>query len=741
MNILITVVFILITNLSFATTYYVDATNGNDNNNGTSPSTAWKTIEKVNSSTFAPGDSVLFKRGESFRGSLVPSSGSPSGYITYGAYGTGNKPKLLGAYERSSSSDWTNQGGNIWRTKYRSVNLVEPELLPNPDFSSDLSGWEKWDDPATGASTVFSRTTAPGEYYTAPGGGKLVCTNHGNGSNPWGTDIQLFTSTGSVTALKWYRFSFKTKATQAFAIPHDKILLHNWALPGADYLPYSPASVSITNEWTSHEIFYKAKASSGSEGCRITFYLGNLIPNGCTLYIDSCSFRECEQDPEYITVDVGNIIFNNETSPGILVWNRFDLNAQGKFWYDEDNDLLEIYSTVNPGNYYSHIELCLNMRVIDITNKSYVICDNLDLRYGSFGVEGSNTHHIWIRDCDVSYIGGGNITGEHPPGRGGNGVQFWNGNHDNVVERCTFNQIYDSALSPQGLDSCEVYNIYFRNNIVTNCENSIEYWETNSATTAHDIYFENNTCLNAGDGWIHSQRPIQTQNGVQVMIWANLAKTWNVYIRNNIFYNATHYLVRWHRLEDVNTVIMDHNCWYQSSGSLAFIYLCDTIGILNITYNYATQWDAYRADTKQDLNSIHSDPLMNSDLTLQASSPCINAGITLNTVTDDFNGKARPQGSAYDIGAFEAESSTGIDYKVEKLDYLIFPNPTNARLSIVSTTSTCLMTIFSIEGKPLINLALQEGVNSIDLNNLKSGIYIIKLENSGNVIIRKLIKQ
>jgi hypothetical protein len=370
-----------------------------------------------------------------------------------------------------------------------------------------------------------------------------------------------------------------------------------------------------------------------------------------------------------------------------------------------------------------------------------VLCDNLDLRYGSFGVEGSNTHHIWIRDCDVSYIGGGNITGEHPPGRGGNGVQFWNGNHDNIVERCTFNQIYDSALSPQGLDSCEVYNIYFRNNIVNNCENSIEYWETNPSTTAHDIYFENNTCLNAGGGWIHSQRPIQTQNGVQVMIWANLAKTWNVYIRNNIFYNATHYLVRWHRLEDVHTVIMDHNCWYQSSGPLAMIYLADSLGILNIVYDYATQWETYKAETKQDPNSIHSDPVMNSDLTLQASSPCIDAGITLSTVTDDFNGTARPQGKAYDIGAFEAESSTGIDDKVEKLDYLIYPNPTNARLSIESTTPTCLMTILSIEGKPLVNLALQEGVNSIDLNNLKSGIYIIKFENSSNVIIRKLIKQ
>src|SRR4030042_2084341 len=44
--------------------YHVDATNGNDRNNGTSPSTPWKTITKVNASRFYPGNSILIKRGD-----------------------------------------------------------------------------------------------------------------------------------------------------------------------------------------------------------------------------------------------------------------------------------------------------------------------------------------------------------------------------------------------------------------------------------------------------------------------------------------------------------------------------------------------------------------------------------------------------------------------------------------------------------------------------------------------------
>jgi len=41
------------------------------------------------------------------------------------------------------------------------------------------------------------------------------------------------------------------------------------------------------------------------------------------------------------------------------------------------------------------------------------------------------------------------------------------------------------------------------------------------------------------------------------------------------------------------------------------------------------------------------------DYTLQANSPALNAGTTLAAVTTDYAGVARPQGAAYDIGAYE----------------------------------------------------------------------------------------
>lgn len=100
----ITTVFVLLISFfssaystALAATYYVDATNGANSNTGTSQGLAWRSISKVNSSTFNPGDKILFKRGESWNERLsIPSSGSSGNPIIFNAYGEGNKPIING---------------------------------------------------------------------------------------------------------------------------------------------------------------------------------------------------------------------------------------------------------------------------------------------------------------------------------------------------------------------------------------------------------------------------------------------------------------------------------------------------------------------------------------------------------------------------------------------------------------------------------------------------------------------
>ncbi|MCO6478146.1 MAG: right-handed parallel beta-helix repeat-containing protein, partial [Phaeodactylibacter sp.] len=88
---LLVIGLLLLANFSLeATTYYVDAQNGSDNYDGLAPAFQggntgpWATLAKVNSIFFAPGDSILLRRGAVWTdGPLEPRiGGAPGGVVT-----------------------------------------------------------------------------------------------------------------------------------------------------------------------------------------------------------------------------------------------------------------------------------------------------------------------------------------------------------------------------------------------------------------------------------------------------------------------------------------------------------------------------------------------------------------------------------------------------------------------------------------------------------------------------------
>ncbi|MBE6605546.1 MAG: hypothetical protein E7635_00715 [Ruminococcaceae bacterium] len=94
------------------TKYYVSSSEGDDNNDGLTPATAWKSIDKLNKTKFAYGDGVLFKRGDEWR--YKDALNGQSG-VTYTAYGEGKKPRLNGSVDASSPDDWEKtEFENVW---------------------------------------------------------------------------------------------------------------------------------------------------------------------------------------------------------------------------------------------------------------------------------------------------------------------------------------------------------------------------------------------------------------------------------------------------------------------------------------------------------------------------------------------------------------------------------------------------------------------------------------------------
>src|SRR5690554_2758246 len=134
-----TLILFLVSVNSMAIVYYISA-NGNDDNPGTSPELAWKSLTKVNAQQFGAGDEILFKRGDEWRGTLHCNySGTPGKPIKYGAYGEGANPVIFGS---EIITGWTNHSGNIYKASVASDivqvfidgDRVSPARYPNESY-------------------------------------------------------------------------------------------------------------------------------------------------------------------------------------------------------------------------------------------------------------------------------------------------------------------------------------------------------------------------------------------------------------------------------------------------------------------------------------------------------------------------------------------------------------------------------------------------------------------------------
>ena len=406
-------------------TYHVDATRGDDARDGLSPGAAWRSLPRVNEARLQPGDRVLFRRGETWRGQLIPHSGSEAVAITYGAFGEGDKPVLLGSVAMNRVPDWQSAGPGIWAT------TEDNQPLP-------------------------------------------------------------------------------------------------------------------------------------------------------------------------LSVDVGNVIFDRGAAVGVKKWRIADLRQEGDYYYDSRRRQVLLCSAANPAAGHRSIELALKRHVIDEGGRSYVTYENLALRYGAaHGIGGGSTHHITVRDCDISYIGGGHqgTTPAGKPVRFGNGVEFWAGAHDCLVEGCRLWEIYDAALTNQGSGTNVQENITYRRNVIWNSEYSFEYWNRDQTSRTRNIRFEHNTCVNAGYGWGHHQRP--DPNGRHLMFYDNTAATEAVFVCDNIFCNATDSCLRLHGRDWTASLTMDRNCWFQSQGPI-LLWGVQQVG--------ADQFDAFRRQHGFDAHSKVADP-------------------------------------------------------------------------------------------------------------------------------------
>ena len=336
-------IFLVSTTEAYAATYYISSTDGDDTCTGLSQSpyttgvTACpiKTLTKLNTKTFSPGDSILFKKGDTFYGSItVSQSGTAGNPITFSSYGSGEKPIITGFTDVTS---WTNLGNNIWEStnavstlSYLNVVSVNNEnatmgRTPNEGSvytvdshnanssitSSNLTGTPNW----TGAQVVIRKELWIWQVanINSQSGGTINYTDvySGGGFSPRDTGgffIQADSKTLDVQN-EWY-YNPSTKKLQIYSTSQPI----NVKVPNINY---------IVNLYSKSNLNFEDITFQGSNE------IGMLFNASSNILIQDCNFIEIgfEAVSYYNTqnMEINNNTFTNINS-GAIIGSASSLN-------------------------------------------------------------------------------------------------------------------------------------------------------------------------------------------------------------------------------------------------------------------------------------------------------------------------------------------------------------------------------------------------------------------------------
>jgi len=503
---------------NYLRTFYVSSSSGNDANSGTSPSSPWKTLSKVNSQTFRAGDAILFKRGDSWYGSLtVSNSGSSSAPITYGAYGTGNKPIISGF---KTISGWTSSGGG---TYYQGVSTESSPLIVTVNGKNTPKG--RW--PNTGWILFDSYSG-----YTS------ITDKELNGKNFVNGEVVI-------RVAKWITYRAKITSHSGSTINFP------WEL-GGDYSLKSGQGFFIQNDVDTFDIVGDWAYVNGN----LYMYFGSNSPSNYNVRVSTLdSFAKLNRR-EYITFD--NLYLEGYNTHGIEVRNSRHITMTNCEFQNMGGS--GIYGPWDGDSSYMKVENC---KFIENNNCGIKVMGNHEnaiIRYNTFKNIGMIDGLAGIRDGSAIGITSDSkktlISNNNIEYAGYNGISF-KGESSKVINNfinhfcqkkddCGGIYTYeDSGTGKQILD-----------NVVMNSLNHNEgIDESSDDFHAHGIYIDgsdnvqihrNTVANNEGAGiFLNTQAlGIDLQNnlafgnvrGIQIISnWRGMGEITGLIMRNNIF--------------------------------------------------------------------------------------------------------------------------------------------------------------------------------------------------------------
>lgn len=591
----------------WSTAYYVDNLTGSDSNSGTSPSTAWRTIARVNQASFAPGDRILFKRGGVWREQLTISvAGMPGNPILFDAYGTGSAPVISGS-----------------------------DLLPVPVWSVCSACQQYiWTTPVKTQPNIVSFNGIPGKLQTS------IAQLDSATAWFWSNGVLYVWFTGNPGYS--YRSPGIEVGARALGIGFfgaSYITLQNLAIGGANGKPsnaavYAQPSFQLgksTHDISLHNLTVANGAGDGIhlEDCQSCIVqsadVSRFARNGIALVYAYAAFPVTQVAILNSTVAgngydgigtygcaVGAICKGIVEPAGLFLSGVFVANntvhdnGQGIYFRWTK------YSAVQANTSYHNTNIALHGELEGIE------------------LEGSSNNTIERNLVYANTMSGIELSSDRGAGT------VTTGSSGNVV---AYNSIHDNGQHGLFTNASPTANNAFRYNVVWNHLNG-ECFLANGA--GHQFY--GNTCWN-------------NSTGVDLYTSSTTPITANITVRNNIIAGSIHQAVKIESGVSTTTLAFDHNDYYNPSGALRFVWPASNGDL--------TTW---RSAFSYDLHSLNENPRFVSDspnaagqLAVLSGSPTIGAGQTLTalsntglTADSEWPGTVAlaQQSASWDLGAF-----------------------------------------------------------------------------------------
>jgi hypothetical protein len=306
-------------------------------------------------------------------------------------------------------------------------------------------------------------------------------------------------------------------------------------------------------------------------------------------------------------IRVSGLRVENSNSTGIFVGNANNVIVENNYTYNSASSGVGIW-----GSSY----------VTAIGNE--ISAANMSGSEENISIDSSN-------NVEVAY---NSVHNGGPSSSGGEGINIKNGSHDIKVHN---NIVHDQPKLAFGVDAwtAHTYNLEIYNNIAYNAPHGFIVSSEQGGALDH-VKVYNNVAYNInGDGFSFPNWT-GTKDGHMSYI---------TFINNDSYNNSTGFLSR---TINIDNVVISNNIF---SGNRTQITLQSEA---NITIDH----NLFYGNTSSHLgtNYIVGNPMFvnaPADFHLQAGSPAIDAGTSLNAPSFDFDGVRRPQGSGYDIGAYE----------------------------------------------------------------------------------------